>query len=135
MDYSDSSSEEEEAPPIFECALAELLRAGVAEDVGPQLQKFMDAPATVAEAYALLPPNAQEQLDCFLPAFDVARSDRLRNPALTEAHSIKPASPPPELNHRATRQQDTTSPHRRVPYSTAPTRMSPALVCRSVLGV
>ena len=27
MDYSNSSSEDEEAPPIFECALAELLRA------------------------------------------------------------------------------------------------------------
>ena len=29
MDY-DSSSEEEEAPPIYECALAELLAEGVA---------------------------------------------------------------------------------------------------------
>ena len=29
MDYDGSSSEEEEAPPIFECALAELLDAGV----------------------------------------------------------------------------------------------------------
>ena len=71
----------------MECVLTELLAAGVAEDVGPQLQKFKDAPATVAAAYAQLPPDAQEQLDCFLPAFDVARSDRLRNPSLYAALS------------------------------------------------
>ena len=51
MDYSNSSSEEEEAPPIFECALAELLRAGVGADVRPLLQEFMSMPAALAEAY------------------------------------------------------------------------------------
>ena len=40
MDY-DSSSEEEEAPPIYECALAELLAEGVAADVRPLLQEFV----------------------------------------------------------------------------------------------
>ena len=38
MDY-DSLSEEEEAPPIYECVLAELLAAGVGADVRPLLQK------------------------------------------------------------------------------------------------
>ena len=85
MDYSNSSSEEEEAPPIFERALAELLPAGVGADVRPLLQEFMSMPAALAEAYQLLPPAVQEQLNGMLPAGDAARDDGLRNPALSEA--------------------------------------------------
>ena len=86
-DLLDSSSSEdaEEAPGIYECALAELLAAGVGEDVRPQLQKFMDRPAALAEAYQLLPPTVREQLNSTLPAGDAARDDGLRNPALSEA--------------------------------------------------
>ena len=54
-DLLDSSRRgEEEAPGIYECALAELLAEGVATDVRPLLQKFQKAPAAVAEAFALL---------------------------------------------------------------------------------
>ena len=70
---------------LFECALAELLAAGVADDVGPQLQEFLAEPAALAQAFARLPPSVQEQLGCTLPVFDVARSDRLRNAQRSEA--------------------------------------------------
>ena len=85
-DLLDSSRRgEEEAPGIYECALAELLAAGIAADVRPLLQEFMSMPAALAEAYQLLPPAVQEQLNGMLPAGDAARGDGLRNPALTEA--------------------------------------------------
>ena len=84
MDY-DSSSEEEEAPPIYECALAEVLAAGVGADVRPQLQKFTGTPAALAEAYQLLPPTVREQLNSMLPAGDEDADDGFRNPALSEA--------------------------------------------------
>ena len=78
--------EEEVAPKgIYECALAELLAAGVGADVRPQLQKFTGTPAALAEAYQLLPPTVREQLNSMLPAGDAARDDGLRNPALSEA--------------------------------------------------
>ena len=94
MDYSDSSdsSEEEEAPPIFDGALAVLLAAGVGADVRPLLQKFKDTPRALAEAYQLLPPTVREQLNRTLPAGDAARDDGLRNPALYEAVSEFTAS-------------------------------------------
>jgi hypothetical protein len=59
MEYP-SSSEEEEAPPIYECALAELLAEGVAEDVRPLLKKWIESPAALVEAYQLLPPDQAE---------------------------------------------------------------------------
>ena len=73
-DLLDSSSSEdaEEAPGIYECALAELLAAGVGADVRPLLQEFMDRPAALAEAYQLLPPTVREQLNRTLPAGDRA---------------------------------------------------------------
>ena len=74
--------EEEEAPAMFECALAELLAEGVAADVGPLVQKFKDDPASLEEAYKKLPTTV---LEPYLPAYDVARDDRLRNAALSEA--------------------------------------------------
>ena len=70
---------------LFECALAELLAEGVAEDVRPTLQNFINAPDNILQAYELLPPQEQAQLDRFLPEFDVTRDDRLRCPALAEA--------------------------------------------------
>ena len=71
MDYNSSSEEEEEGPKgIFECALAELLAAGVGADVRPLLQEFTDTPAALAKAYQLLPPTVQGRLDRTLPAGD-----------------------------------------------------------------
>ena len=58
----DETEDAETEDAIYECAFAELLAEGIAEDVRPQLQKFQDAPAAVAEAFALLPPSVQEQL-------------------------------------------------------------------------
>ena len=58
MEYEYSSEEEEEALPIYECAYAELLAAGVDADVRPLLRKGV---AALAEAYALLPPTVQER--------------------------------------------------------------------------
>ena len=49
-------------PALFECALAELLHAGVAADMRPLVQKFQDDPAAVAAAFTLLPPKVQEEL-------------------------------------------------------------------------
>ena len=72
----------DEAPAMFECALAELLAEGVAADVGPLVQKFKDDPASLEEAYKKLPTTV---LEPYLPAYDVARDDRLRNAALSEA--------------------------------------------------
>jgi hypothetical protein len=45
---------DEEAPPIYECALAELLAEGVAEDVRPLLKKWIESPSAVVEAYERL---------------------------------------------------------------------------------
>ena len=45
---------ESEAPPIYECALAELLAEGVAEDVRPLLKKWIESPSAVVEAYERL---------------------------------------------------------------------------------
>ena len=86
-DLLDSSSSEdaEEAPGIYECALAELLAAGVGADVRPLLQEFTDTPAALAKAYQLLPPTVQGRLDRTLPADDAAREHELRHPALSEA--------------------------------------------------
>ena len=70
---------------LFESALAELLTEGVAEDVRPTLQNFINTRGQILQAYQLLPPQEQLQLDRCLPAFDVSRSDRLRNPSLSEA--------------------------------------------------
>ena len=106
MDYGSSSEEEEAAPkPIFECALAELLGAGVTADVRGQMQKFEDTHAAVAEAYARLPPTQQEQLKGWLPEGDAARVDGLRNPQLSEAlreftASLKEVPTPAELQRR-----------------------------------
>ena len=86
MDYSDSSSQEEEAPPIYECALAELLLAGIAADVvRPLLQEVTNTPAALVGAYQLLPPAVQEQLNGMLPAGDDECEDGLRSPAVSEA--------------------------------------------------
>ena len=89
MDYDGSSSEEEEAPPNFECAIAELLAAGFRADVRPLLQECLEefsvAPESLRQAYQLLPPTEQEQLNLSLPAGDAARTDGLRNPALNAA--------------------------------------------------
>ena len=108
MNYDSSSSEEEEAPPNFECALAELLAAGLGADVRPLLQEcleeFSDAPESWSQAYKKLPPTEQEQLHRFLPAGDATRTDGLRNPALTEALREFTASlketPTPEVLQR-----------------------------------
>ena len=51
----DETEDDETEHAVYECALAELLAEGVATDVRPLLQKFQVAPATVAEAFALLP--------------------------------------------------------------------------------
>ena len=71
---------------IFECALAELLAAGVAADMRPLVQKFQDDPAAFAAAFTLLPPKVQEELGGkFLPAGDAARDDGLRHAQLSDA--------------------------------------------------
>ena len=47
----DESSDEEHADGgLFECALAELLAEGVADDVRPTLQNFRQAPAKILQA-------------------------------------------------------------------------------------
>ena len=45
---------ESEAPPMYECALTELLAEGVAEDVRPLLKKWIESPSAVVEAYERL---------------------------------------------------------------------------------
>ena len=85
----DETEDAETEPAVFECALAELLAAGVAVDVRPLLQKFLDAPATFAEAFTL-PPTVQEELGgAMLPAGDAARGDGLRNAHLLQQSSDK----------------------------------------------
>ena len=67
---------------LYECALAELLAEGIADDVRPQLQKFRDAPAALGEACERLPPAVLARLaKTFLPEGD----DVLRSPALAQA--------------------------------------------------
>ena len=68
----DETEDAETEHAIYECALAELLAAGVGADVDvrPQLQKFQDAPAAVAEAFALLPPSEQKSLSAGLPTLN-----------------------------------------------------------------
>jgi hypothetical protein len=56
----------EEAPPIYECALAELLAEGVAEDVRPLLKKWIESSSAFVEAYERLSP-AQAELARGLP--------------------------------------------------------------------
>ena len=71
---------------VFECALAELLTAGIAADVRPLVQKFQKTPAAFAEVFARLPPSMKEELGAgWLPAGDAAREGGLQNPQLAEA--------------------------------------------------
>ena len=64
---------------IYECALAELLAEGIANDVRPSLQKFLDTPAALGEACERLPPATLALLAAtFLPAGDATRADGLR---------------------------------------------------------
>ena len=82
----DETEDAETKDAVFECALAELLHAGVAADMRPLVQKFLDDPAAFAAAFTLLPPKVQEELGGkFLPAGDAARDDGLRNAQLSEA--------------------------------------------------
>ena len=46
----------EEAPPMYESALTELLAEGVAEDVRPTLKKWIKSPSALVEAYERLSP-------------------------------------------------------------------------------
>ena len=81
----DETEDAETEPALYECALTELLAEGIDTDVRPLLKKFQDAPATVAEAFARLPPSMQEELGGgWLPAGDAARDDGLRNAQLSE---------------------------------------------------
>ena len=82
----DETEDAETEPALYECALTELLAEGIDTDVRPLLKKFQDAPATVAEAFARLPPSMQEELGGgWLPAGDAARAVGLRNAQLSEA--------------------------------------------------
>ena len=53
----DETEDAETKDAVFECALAELLTAGIAADVRPLVQKFQKTPAAFAEVFALLPPS------------------------------------------------------------------------------
>ena len=64
---------ESEAPPIYECALAELLAEGVARDVRPLLTKWIELPKALAEVYQKLSPAQAELARSLLPADDAAR--------------------------------------------------------------
>ena len=76
---------ESEAPPIYECALAELLAEGVAEDVRPLLKKWIESPSAFVEAYERLSPAQAELARGLLPAGDAARAGELRNEQLSLA--------------------------------------------------
>ena len=81
------SNVEEEVPPTYECALAELQAAGVAEDVRPLVQSWIDTPGTMSGAHEKLPPADQAELAHLLSrsAGDAARADGLRNEHLALA--------------------------------------------------
>ena len=67
-----------EAPPIYECALAELLAEGVAQDVHPLLTEWSESPEAFVEAYQTLSgdsPALAELARSLLPAGDAARAD------------------------------------------------------------
>ena len=70
-----------EAPPIYECALAELLAEGVAQDVHPLLTEWSESPKAFVEAYELYEklsqdsPAQAELARSLLPAGDAARAD------------------------------------------------------------
>ena len=82
----DETEDAETEPALYECALTELLAEGIDTDVRPLVQKFQDAPATVAEVFARLPPSMKEELGAgWLPAGDAAREGGLQNPHLAEA--------------------------------------------------
>ena len=66
----------------FECALAELLEAGVSTDMRPAVEFMCDDPANLGECFTQLPAAAQEQLSGFLPVDDRGDPRLLRHPAL-----------------------------------------------------
>ena len=70
--------------PMFQCALAELLEAGVSTDMRPAVEFMCDDPANLGECFAQLPAAAQEQLSGFLPVDDRGDPRLLRHPALAE---------------------------------------------------
>ena len=75
-----------EAPPIYECALAELLTEGVAEDVRPLLKQWIDSPSAFVEAYEKLSRDSPAQAELarsLLPADDDPRASALRNEHLS----------------------------------------------------
>ena len=79
---------ESEAPPIYECALAELLAEGVAQDVRPLLTKWIASPEAFVEVYQKLSRDSPAQAELarsLLPAGDAARADGLRNEQLSLA--------------------------------------------------
>ena len=78
----DETKGAETGDAIHECTLAELLAEGIANDVRPSLQKFLDTPAALGEACERLPPAVLARLaKTFLPEGD----DVLRSPALAQA--------------------------------------------------
>ena len=70
--------------PMFQCALAELLEAGVSTDMRPAVEFMCDDPANLGECFTQLPAAAQEQLSGFLPVDDRGDPRLLRHPALAE---------------------------------------------------
>ena len=95
-----------EAPPMYECALTELLAEGVAEDVRPVLEQWIESPKAFAEAYEKLSRDSPAQAELargLLPAG--ARAGGLRNDylslALREvAKSLDETPTPAALRHR-----------------------------------
>ena len=64
----------------FECALAELLEAGVSTDMRPAVEFMCDDPANLGECFAQLPAAAREELSKeFLPEGE-DDATRLQNP-------------------------------------------------------
>ena len=92
----------------FECALAELLEAGVSTDMRPAVEFMCDDPANLGECFAQLPAAAQEQLSGFLPVDDRGDPRLLRHPALAETlglfrESLSRISTAPLLRQRRNR--------------------------------
>ena len=95
---------ESEAPPIYECALAELLAEGVAQDVHPLLTEWSESPKAFVEAYKKLSQDSPAQAELarsLLPAGDAVHTGGLRcaqiSLALREfAESLDQTSTPAE---------------------------------------